>query len=159
MSKLKFLLLLLTPLFLFALSGKVIKVTDGDTIKILTPANEQVKIRLYGIDAPEKKQPFGRKSKEFLAGLIVGKFVEIEEHGKDRYKRTLGVVYYGDEDINAKMVSSGYAWAFVRYSDRYEKQENFAKRQKLGLWQDKNPIPPCVWRMNENKSKLRKNNE
>ena len=142
----KFLPLLLTPLFLFALSGKVIKVTDGDTIKILTPTNEQIKIRLYGIDAPEKKQPFGKKSKEFLAGLIAGKFVEIEEYGKDRYKRTLGVVYYGDEDINAKMVLSGYAWAFMRYSDRYEAQEAMAKNKRLGLWQGKNPIQPWRYR-------------
>lgn len=142
----KFLPLLLTPLFLFALSGKVINTTDGDTVKILTPTNEQVKIRLYGIDAPEKKQPFGKKSKDFLAGLIAGKLVQVQEYGKDRYKRTLGVIYYGGEDINAKMVSSGYAWAYVRYSRRYEAQEAMARNKKLGLWQDKKQVSPWTWR-------------
>ena len=83
--------LLLAPIFLFALEGEVINVTDGDTIKILTSERQQIKVRLYGIDAPEKKQPYGTAAKLYLADLIAGKTVQIEKRGKDRYKRVLGI--------------------------------------------------------------------
>ena len=142
----KFLTIFLTPLFLFALNGKVISVTDGDTIKILTPEREQIKIRLYGIDAPEKKQPYGADAKRFLSDLVAGKNVRIEERGKDRYKRTLGIVYLKDNDINEILVLNGYAWAFTKYSKIYESQEWQARSKGLGLWRDKNPIKPEIWR-------------
>lgn len=142
----KFLTIFLTPLFLFALNGKVISVTDGDTIKILTPEREQIKIRLYGIDAPEKKQPYGADAKRFLSDLVAGKNVRIEERGKNRYKRTLGIVYLKDNDINEILVLNGYAWAFTKYSKIYESQERQARNKGLGLWQDKNPIKPEIWR-------------
>lgn len=105
---------ILLPLYLFALSGKVISTHDGDTITILQN-KEQTKVRLYGIDAPEKKQDYGQRSKQFLASLIAGQVVEVEPKGKDRYKRTLGIIYYKGQDINAQMVLNGYAWAYVKY--------------------------------------------
>lgn len=119
-------LLLFFTLFssLFALDGKVVKVADGDTITILTDSKEQVKIRLFGIDAPEKKQAFGQKSKDFLAELVAGKRVKIKEKGKDRYKRVLGVVFLGKSDINEQMVLNGCAWAYRKYSKDYVAQEN-----------------------------------
>ena len=80
-----------TPLFAF--SAKVVKISDGDTITVLND-KEQTKVRLYGIDAPEKKQDYGQRSKQFLASLIAGQVVEVEPKGKDRYKRTLGTVSY-----------------------------------------------------------------
>ena len=124
---------------------KVIKISDGDTITILTQEKQQVKVRLYGIDAPEKKQPYGQKSKQFLSNLIAGRSVEIQEKGKDRYKRVLGIVYLDGQDINEQMVLSGYAWAYVKYSKIYASQELKARSQNLGLWRDK-PIPPWEWR-------------
>ena len=139
------LFILLLPLFLFALSGQVVKISDGDTITILTQEKQQVKVRLYGIDAPEKKQPYGQKSKQFLSNLIAGRSVEIQEKGKDRYKRVLGIVYLDGQDINEQMVLNGYAWAYVKYSKIYAKQELKARSQNLGLWRDK-PIPPWVFR-------------
>ena len=139
------LFILLLPLFLFALSGQVVKISDGDTITILTQEKQQVKVRLYGIDAPEKKQPYGQKSKQFLSNLIAGRSVEIQEKGKDRYKRVLGIVYLDGRDINEQMVLNGYAWAYVKYSKIYAKQELKARSQNLGLWRDK-PIPPWEWR-------------
>jgi len=139
------LFILLIPLFLFAISGQVVKISDGDTITILTQEKQQVKVRLYGIDAPEKKQPYGQKSKQFLSNLIAGRSVEIQEKGKDRYKRVLGIVYLDGQDINAQMVLSGYAWAYVKYSKIYVGQELKARSQNLGLWRDK-PIPPWEWR-------------
>ena len=136
---------ILLPLYLFALSGKVVSIHDGDTITILTQEKQQVKVRLYGIDAPEKKQPYGQKSKQFLSNLIAGRSVEIQEKGKDRYKRVLGIVYLDGQDINEQMVLNGYAWAYVKYSKIYAKQELKARSQNLGLWRDK-PIPPWVFR-------------
>jgi hypothetical protein len=142
----KFLAIFLIPLFSFALEGKVVGVTDGDTIKILTPKRQQIKVRLYGIDAPEKKQPYGAAAKQYLADLVAGKTVQIEEHGKDRYKRVLGVVYFDGKDVNEILVLNGYAWAFTKYSKIYESQERQARSKGLGLWRDKNQIKPEIWR-------------
>lgn len=94
---------------LFGFSAKVVKVSDGDTITVLTQNKESIKVRLYGIDAPEAKQDFGKVSKEYLSSLIAGKIVEIKSSGQDRYGRILGTIYAGNTDINAKMVEDGYA--------------------------------------------------
>ena len=131
---------------LLALDGKVIKVADGDTITILTDSKEQVKIRLFGIDAPEKKQAYGEKSREFLSSLIAGKIVNIKEKHTDRYGRTVGVVYYNNTDINKKMVENGYAWAYTRYSKDSVSEHNKARASKFGLWADPNPIEPQDFR-------------
>ena len=130
---------------LFALSSKVVSIHDGDTITVLQD-KRQIKVRLFGIDAPELKQPYGKKSKQFLANLIAGKVVEVEENGKDRYKRTISIVYLGNTDINAQMVANGYAWAYRKFSKKYTAQESKAKSQRLGLWRDEEPIPPWEWR-------------
>lgn len=132
--------------FAFGLDGKVVKVTDGDTITILTGDKKQVKIRLNGIDAPELKQDFGRAAREHLASMIAGKFVSVKEHGQDRYKRVLGTISLDGVDINEKMVKDGYAWAFVKYSKKYTKQEAQARGSKVGLWQDQEPIAPWEFR-------------
>ena len=130
---------------LFAFPAKVIKISDGDTITILQ-GKQQIKVRLFGIDAPELEQPYGKKSKQFLANLIAGEVVEVEPKGKDRYKRTLGIIYYKGQDINAQMVLNGYAWAYVKYSRIYVDQEKAARENKLGLWQSSDPTPPWEWR-------------
>lgn len=129
----------------FALPGKVVSIHDGDTITILQ-GKQQIKVRLFGIDAPELKQPYGKKSKQFLANLIAREVVEVEPKGKDRYKRTLGIIRYKDQDINAQMVLNGYAWVYVKYSKIYVDQETTAREKKLGLWQSSNPTPPWEWR-------------
>lgn len=133
------------PLSLLAFPAKVVKISDGDTITILQN-KEQTKVRLYGIDAPEKKQDYGQRSKQFLASLIAGQVVEVEPKGKDRYKRTLGIIHHKGQDINAQMVLNGYAWAYVKYSRIYADQETSAREKKRGLWQSSNPTPPWVWR-------------
>ncbi len=129
----------------FALSGKVVSVHDGDTVTVLQDAR-QIKVRLYGIDAPELKQPYGKKSKQFLENLIAGEVVEVEGNGKDRYKRTIGTIYLDGKDINAQMVENGYAWAYRKFSKKYAPQESEAKYQKLGLWRDEEPVPPWEFR-------------
>nr|DAN83795.1 MAG TPA: nuclease-like protein [Caudoviricetes sp.] len=140
-------ILLLAMLYasLFAFNGKVVSIHDGDTITVLQD-KQQIKVRLFGIDAPELKQPYGKKSKQFLANLIAGKVVEVEGSGKDRYKRTIGTIYLNGADINAQMVGNGYAWAYRKFSKKYTVQESQAKKRRLGLWRDKEPIPPWEWR-------------
>jgi len=138
-------IIILCYLSLLAYPAKVIKISDGDTITVLS-GKEQTKVRLYGIDAPEKKQDYGQKSKQFLASLIAGQVVEVVPKGKDRYKRTLGIIHYKGQDINAQMVLNGYAWAYVKYSRIYVDQEKTAREKKRGLWQSSNPTPPWEWR-------------
>nr|DAO42522.1 MAG TPA: nuclease-like protein [Caudoviricetes sp.] len=145
MSLIKSLAILVIASPLFALSGKVVSIHDGDTITILQ-GKQQIKVRLFGIDAPELEQPYGKKSKQFLANLIAGEVVEVEPKGKDRYKRTLGIIYFKGQDINAQMVLNGYAWAYVKYSRIYVNQEKLARENKRGLWQSSDPTPPWEWR-------------
>lgn len=140
-------ILLLAMLYasLFAFNGKVVSIHDGDTITILQ-GKQQIKVRLFGIDAPELKQPYGKKSKQFLASLIAGQVVKVEPNGKDKYKRTLGIIHFKGQDINAQMVLNGYAWAYVKYSRIYANQEKLARENKRGLWQSSDPTPPWEWR-------------
>lgn len=147
-------LFLLLPILLSAqtLKGKIIKVSDGDTVILLDSDNTKHKIRLHGIDAPEKGQPYGNKAKEYLSGLIFDKTVKVDSKGTDQYKRVLGVIYLGDSNINAEMVRSGYAWNYKYSKDKYYiKLQEKAKADKRGLWKDKNSIDPWLWRKEKRK--------
>jgi len=132
------------------IQGRVVSITDGDTIKVLVE-KEQIVVRLEGIDAPESKQPFGTKSKEALAALCHEKNVVVRSTGKDRYGRTLGTVKVDKTDVNAEMVKTGFAWHYKQYSKDAElgKLEDSARESKLGLWADKDPVPPWEWRKTE----------
>jgi endonuclease YncB( thermonuclease family) len=117
---LSFSLLILFSLQLQAattISGRVVSITDGDTIKVLTPEKKQIKVRLASIDAPEKGQSYGNKAKQVLSDKIFGKQVSVEKVTTDRYKRLVGKVYLGDRDINAEMVEDGFAWVYRKYSN------------------------------------------
>jgi len=147
--------ILLPLLLLFTLSvqaetleGKVVKIADGDTLTLLTPSNQQVKIRLAGIDTPERKQPFGKRAKQALAKLAFQKQVLVEVEAKDRYGRTIGVVFVDGLNVNAELVKQGMAWVYRKYTDdkRLYTLESEAKQAKRGLWLDENPIPPWEWR-------------
>lgn len=143
------------------ITGKVVSIADGDTITILTAEKKQVKIRFNGIDAPERGQPFGTKSKEFVSGQIGEKTVRVVTHGEDRYGRTIGDVYARPEtqdgsnpevNVNVLTVANGYAWHYVRYApDNKELAdgEKQAREKKLGLWADPAPIAPWDWRKQE----------
>lgn len=134
-------------------SGKVIRIIDGDTIEILNDNDIPVRVRLWGIDAPEKKQAYGSKATTYLKGLIAGKRVLIKDRGEDIYKRTLGIVIYNNQDINKIMVQNGFAWAYDHkgkyVSLEYQRLQEIAKYKQLGLWQDKNPIKPYDFRKNK----------
>ena len=128
-------------------TGKVVWVADGDSINVLRD-REQVKVRLVDIDAPEKTQPFGNKSKQALEALVKGQIVLVVERGHDQYHRTLGRIYRGDLDVNAELVREGMAWAIrphARDTTLYQIEAE-AKERRLGLWQDLEPVPPWVWR-------------
>ncbi|WP_228156070.1 thermonuclease family protein [Arcobacter lacus] len=124
------------------------KVSDGDTITVLTSDKTQYKIRLNDIDAPEKKQAFGNKSKDNLAKYIAGKTVTVQYQKKDKYKRILGTIYYNNIDINLQQVKDGFAWVYKKYSKNqdYYNAEKLARENKKGLWIDKNPIAPWEFR-------------
>jgi endonuclease YncB( thermonuclease family) len=129
------------------ITGKVIAVNDGDTITIVHE-RQQIKVRLLEIDAPEKAQPFGNRSKQSLSNLCFGKTATLVSNNKDRYGRTLARVYCNGIDANAEQIRLGMAWVYDRYvSDReLYKLQNEAKVNRRGLWHDENPIPPWDWR-------------
>jgi endonuclease YncB( thermonuclease family) len=128
-------------------TGKVVGVADGDSITVLRD-REQVKVRLVDIDAPEKAQPFGNRSKQALEVLVKGQEVLAVERGTDRYHRTLGRIYRGDLDVNAEQVRQGMAWVYRQYAKDATLYpiEAEAKEQKRGLWRDPEPVPPWEWR-------------
>lgn len=129
--------------------GKVIKIQDGDTFTLLTSNNDEVKVRMHGIDAPEKKQAYGQASKKHLSDLIYGKHVCVVQKGKDKYKRFLGIAYLENgENVNYRMVEDGYAWHFTKYSDDdYQALlEKRARTFKKGIWQEPNPLAPWDFR-------------
>lgn len=155
--------LILTIFLVFAtyskeLVGKVIKVSDGDTITILDSNNKKRKVRLDRIDAPESNQAFGKKSRNYLAKLIENKKVTVTYKKVDRYKRILGIVKLDDMDVNYHMVETGHAWHYSHYDKTasYKAAHANAKLKKLGLWQESNPIEPFIFRkQNKKKSKRR----
>ena len=130
------------------LVGKVIKVSDGDTVTLLTDDKISHKIRLNDIDAPEKKQAFGNKSRDNLASYIAGEIVTVKYKSKDRYGRVLGTIYFDNLDINLQQIKNGYAWVYKQYSKNqtYYKEEQKARDLKKGLWIEKEPIAPWEFR-------------
>jgi endonuclease YncB( thermonuclease family) len=134
--------------------GRVVRVADGDTITILTSGNQQVRIRLAWIDAPELGQAFGNVSREALAELVAGKNVQVEEHDVDRYGRTVGTVFVDGYDACLAQVQAGLAWVYDYYirkastnvqSQYYDAQEK-ARGAREGLWHDDQPVPPWEYR-------------
>ena len=129
--------------------AKVVGISDGDTFKVLYKENQEVKVRLNHIDAPEKGQPFGKSAKKYASDLCFGKEVKIvKQKKKDRYQRIIAEVFIGKTNVNKEIVRAGYAWHFKKYSSdkEYDKIETEARENKRGLWQDKNPVAPCTWR-------------
>ncbi len=130
------------------LRGRVVGVIDGDTLAVVDASNQEHRIRLAEIDAPEKRQPFGQRSKQSLSGLCFGLAVVIEDKGRDRYGRVIGRVNCAGIDASADQVRRGMAWVFDRYAtDRtlYAIQEE-ARAARVGLWSDPAPVPPWEYR-------------
>jgi micrococcal nuclease len=132
----------------YTLSGKVVAVADGDTLTVLDESKTQHKIRLAGIDAPEKGQAFGTKARENLAAKVFGQNVRVEVIDVDRYRREVGRIYLGERFINMEMVRDGFAWRYVQYDKpgEFAAVEADAREHRRGLWVDPNPTPPWEWR-------------
>ena len=131
------------------IDARVIGITDGDTFTALAPGKEQIKIRIYGIDAPEKTQPYGAKSKQFLSSLIFDRMVAIYPQNKDLYGRTIARVLVDGIDVGKTSVEYGMAWWYCQYAKRDKDlaaAQKKAKNQGLGLWSEQNPIAPWEYR-------------
>lgn len=150
-------LLLALPSYLaypYTLTGRVVGVTDGDTITVLAPGSTQEKIRLAGIDAPEQAQPFGHASKQHLSDQAFGRQVVIDWAKRDRYGRIVGKVWVDGRDANLEQVKAGMAWHYKKYEgeqspdDRttYAAAEDAASSARRGLWSDPAPVAPWEWR-------------
>ncbi len=128
---------------------KVVKISDGDTFVGLNRDNLQIKFRIWGIDAPEKKQAFGAKSKEYLSLLIFGKSIIVDVQGQDSWGRYLAYVYTPEnKDVSYEMLRAGMAWHFVKYDDSesYRQAETEARNDKVGLWADPQRVAPWDFR-------------
>lgn len=136
------------------ITGKVVGVSDGDTITVLDEQKRQHKIRLDGIDAPESNQDFGSRAKQSLSDLVFGKTVTVTSSKRDRYGRVLGKVSLDGRDVNLEQINRGFAWFYRAYARElsrddavaYERAENDAKTGKRGLWVEPQPIPPWDFR-------------
>lgn len=149
-------ILLLLPLWSGAetLTGRVVKVTDGDTLTVLDDRQEQHKIRLAGIDAPESQQPWGQRSKVALIALVAGQTVTVDWRKRDRYGRIVGTVIMGGTDAGLAQIQAGLAWWYRQYAHeqapeertRYAAAEAEARETPIGLWTDPRPVAPWDWR-------------
>ncbi len=132
------------------LYAKVIGVKDGDTVVVLDSLNNQTTLRLAEVDCPEKSQPFGTKAKQFTSDQIYLKTIKYVVTDTDRYGRSIAMIYYDTDDkyLSAEIIKAGMGWHYKRYSTSKELAlfEENAKKNKVGLWIDKNPIAPSEWR-------------
>lgn len=147
----------------------MVGVSDGDTVTVLDARKTQHEVRLSGIDAPERRQAFGRRSTENLSCLVFGKEVDVIWNKRDHYERILGVVMIAEPscvatkatnscpktlDAGFEQIKVGMAWWYKQYAkdqragdaERYRKAEDDARQQRLGLWRDEKPVPPWEWR-------------
>lgn len=136
------------------IEGKIIKVADGDTVTVLDADNKQHKVRLTGIDAPERHQAYGSESTESLRDLVYLKKVTVESFGTDRYRRVLGKILLDGLDVNIEQVKRGFAWHYKHYEKdqtledrlKYADAEVWARQRRLGLWISESPVPPWEYR-------------
>ena len=132
-------------------------VTDGDTIRVLTADKEQIRVRLAFIDAPEKGQAFGQRAKQAMSELVFGKDVELRPHTIDRYGRLVAQVFVGNQDAGLELLRQGLCWVYQKYvveaplelEASYRAAEALAQSDRIGLWQDPDPVPPWEWRKRE----------
>ena len=136
--------------------GMVVGISDGDTITVLHEGKGE-KIRLYGIDAPEKGQAFSKRAKQFAFQMVYGKTVEVETKDTDRYGRTVALISVDGQSLNEALIKNGLAWVFRKYCketfcEDWLNLEIVARYGKIGLWSEPNPIPPWEFRHSNNKS-------
>ena len=131
-------------------TARVVRVVDGDTLRVSRKEGGTVKVRLYGIDCPEKDQRYGKEARRLAHRLSYGRVVLIESRGKGRYGRTIGnVTLPGGESLNHELVRDGACWWYRRYAPKdesFRQLEAEARKAKRGLWANPKPVPPWEWR-------------
>lgn len=138
------------------ITGIAVAVADGDTFTLLTPEKKQIKVRLYGIDCPEKRQDFGAAARRFLSNAIFQKPLQIQVKGTDRYGRMLAVVYTGEEkSVNEALLAAGMAWHYKEYdkNPHWRALEAEARNKKIGIWSQPHPIYPADFRKQQRSKK------
>lgn len=136
------------------MTGMVVGVADGDTVTVLVNGHDQIHVRVMGIDAPEKKQAFGQRSKQAMSDCAFGKQTQVEWSKTDRYGRTVGKVSVDDVDCGLRQIELGLAWHYKAYKreqqpeDRksYAEAEAIARSAERGLWSERDPVPPWDFR-------------
>jgi endonuclease YncB( thermonuclease family) len=136
------------------LTGRVVRVADGDTVTVLDSSNTQYRIRLEGIDAPESHQAFGTQSKKSLSDMVFDREVTVVYQKTDQYGRLVGKITLDGKDINLEQVQAGMAWHYKEYQreqapeDRelYARAEDEARSARRGLWRDPDPVEPSAFR-------------
>lgn len=146
------LLLFLLSFSLYSQSGRVVKIKDGDTIVLVDSLNNQITIRLAEVDCPESGQAFGKNAKMFTADQVGMKEITYEVLSIDRYNRIIAKVFYEGKYLSEEIIKSGFGWHYKQYSNstKLSSLEILAKKNKLGLWQDKNAIAPWEYRKRYN---------
>lgn len=144
-------LIILTCSTAMAFTGKCVKVSDADTIQVLDEQNKITKVRLYGIDCPEKSQAFGQKAKEFVLSQVGGKDVDVDVIDIDKYQRSVAVVKFDDKILNEEILKAGFGWYYAQYCKEsfcknWQLLESQAKLSKIGLWSDVHASPPWEYR-------------
>ncbi|GAA4149398.1 thermonuclease family protein [Chryseobacterium ginsenosidimutans] len=150
-------LLFVSTLIFSQTKGKIIKIKDGDTVVVLLAGKIQETLRLADVDCPENSQAFGKNAKQFTSSQIFGKTVIFYRTGKDRYKRTVAKIFYGNEKyLSAEIIKAGFGWWYFKASKNIKLQEfqNQAKTNKLGLWADENAMSPWDFRESKRKKKV-----
>lgn len=143
-------ILLSTPALADRIQARVVRVSDGDTVVISTgPNRKNERVRLYGIDAPETKQPYGAESKSYLQRRIHSQLVTVEFNERDHYGRIVGRIFFNGKDINLEMIQQGWAWCYRQYckDPAYARAEEAAKQARIGIWRSSAPpTPPWEFR-------------
>lgn len=148
---------------LWALSfyeGRVVSVHDGDTVQVVDVSGRKHKVRLANIDAPELDQAYGKDSRDALRNQVLDERVQVKVYTVDRYKREVGMLILGNQDVNLFQVALGNAWHYTSIArsqqdkqdfSRYRQAENEAKQERLGLWRHRNPVAPWKYRREQAK--------
>lgn len=142
--------MLALPALALAWQGKVVRIVDGDTVEVLR-GKEKVKVRVYGVDTPERRQPFGKRATQATASLVGNKRVEVEVMDVDRYGRTVARLHGPHGELSEELVRAGMAWVYTKYCKvqacaRWAQVEAEARAVGIGLWSDPSAVPPWEWR-------------
>ena len=132
-------------------SAQVIKVIDGDSLEVISSAGQKIELRLWGIDAPESRQAYGKQAKLLLAAMVKGRRIEVQSKDIDRYNRLVALVWVDDALVNEELVRQGAAWVYERFCrehicDDWQRLQEDARREQLGLWARPKPTPPWRYR-------------